>query len=138
MESVASRQRFDGAGVPDSTCRRKMARTALANLSSKFGPENPELKALREENRKVSDQIADRVQGILAGLQVKAEAMKTQMEELYRAVDEAKAMDTELAAKYCPYFEAKRSLENLSRIREAIVLRLEQERIDAALPGHKQ
>ena len=110
----------------------------LANLSSKFGDANAEVKALREENRKVSDQIAERVQAILAGLQVKAEAKKTQMESLLRAVDEAKAKDVELAAKYRPYFEAKRSLENLEKIRDAISLRLEQERLDAALPGRKQ
>src|SRR5438046_8630987 len=110
----------------------------LANLSSKFGDANAEVKALREENRKVSDQIAERVQAILAGLQVKAEAMKTQMESLHLAVAEAKARDVEMAAKFHPYFQAKRSLENLERIREAILLRLEQERIDATLPGRKQ
>ncbi len=108
----------------------------LANLSSKFGDANPEVKGLREENRKVSDQIAERVQGILAGLQVKAEAMKVQIESLYRAVDEAKAKDIDLTAKYRPYFEAKRHLENLERVRDAVALRLEQERIDATLPKH--
>jgi len=71
-------------------------------------------------------------------LQVKAEAMKAQMESLYRAVDEAKARDIEMAAKYRPYFEAKRSLENLKMIRDAILLRLEQERLDATLPKRKQ
>ena len=53
-------------------------------------------------------------------------------------MDEAKSKDAELAAQYRPYFEAKRSLENLLKIRDAISLRLEQERIDATLPKFKQ
>ena len=136
-------QKIINVTVPDEVLTSLLKAKAeteqlLANLSSKFGNENPEIKGLREENRKVSDQIADRVQAILAGLQVKAEVMQTQIESLHRAVDEAKAKDVELAAKYRPYFEAKRSLENLEKIRDAISLRLEQDRLDAALPGRKQ
>ena len=142
-KSEAELQQIINVAVPDEVLTSLLKAKAeneqrLANLSSKFGDANAEVKALREENRKVSDQIADRVQAILAGLQVKAEAKKTQMESLHRAVDEAKAKDVELAAKYRPYFEAKRSLENLEKIRDAISLRLEQERLDAALPGRKQ
>jgi hypothetical protein len=110
----------------------------LANLSTKFGDENPEIKASREASRKINEQIAERVQGLLAGLEVRAAAMKAQMESLDQAVDGAKARELELAAKYRPYFEAKRRLENLEKIRDAIFLRLLQERIDATLPGRKQ
>jgi uncharacterized protein involved in exopolysaccharide biosynthesis len=141
-KSDAELQKIINVAVPDEVLTSLLKAKAeneqrLANLSSKFGDANAEVKGLREENRKVSDQIADRVQAILAGLQVKAEVMQTQIESLYRAVDEAKARDIELAGKYRPYFEAKRRLENLEKIRDAIFLRLEQERMDAALPGRK-
>jgi len=140
-KNEAELQKIMNVAVPDEVLTSLLKAKAeteqrLANLSSKFGDANPEVKGLREENRKVSDQIAERVQGILAGLQVKAEAMKVQIESLYRAVDEAKAKDIDLTAKYRPYFEAKRHLENLERVRDAVALRLEQERIDATLPKH--
>ena len=130
-KSDSELQKIINVTVPDEMLTSLLKAKAeteqrLANLSSKFGPENPEVKGLREEHRKVSDQIAERVQGILEGLNVRAAAMKAQMESLYRAVDEAKARDIDLAAKYRPYFEAKRRLENLEKIRDAILLRLEQ------------
>jgi len=135
-------QKIINVTVPDEVLTSLLKAKAeteqrLANLSSKFGNENPEIKGLREENRKVSDQIAERVQGILSGLEVRVAAMKAQMDSLYQAVEEAKARDIELATKYRPYFEAKRQLENLERIRDAIALRLEQERLDATLPPRK-
>ena len=139
----AELQKIMNVAVPDEVLTSLLKAKAdseqrLANLSSKFGDENAEVKGLREENRKVSDQIALRVQGILSGLEVRAAAMKAQMDSLHLAVDEAKARDIDLAAKYRPYFEAKRRLENLERVRDAIALRLEQERLDATLPGLKQ
>ena len=134
-------QKIINVTVPDEVLTSLLKAKAeteqrLANLSSKFGNENPEIKGLREENRKVSDQIAVRVQGILSGLEVRVAAMKAQMDSLYQAVEEAKAKDIELATKYRPYFEAKRHLENLERVRDAIALRLEQERIDATIPRY--
>ena len=142
-KSQAELQKIINVAVPDEVLTSLLKAKAeseqrLANLSSIFGDATPEIKALREENRKVSDQVAERVQGLLSGLQVRAAAMKAQMDSLRLAVDEAKTEDIELAAKYRPYFEAKRSLENLEKIRDAIALRLEQERIDATLPGRKQ
>ncbi len=142
-KSEAELQQIINVAVPDelltSLLKAKSGNEQrLANLSSKFGPENPEISASREGSRKINEQIAERVQGILAGLQVKAEVMKAQIESLHRAMNEAKTKDAEMVAKFRPYFEARRRLENLERSRDAISLRLEQERIDATLPGLKQ
>ena len=142
-KSEAELQKIINFAVPDEMLTSLLMAKAeneqrLANLSSKFGPENPEIKGLREENRKVSDQIALRVQGILSGLEVRATAMKARMDSLHVAVDEAKTKDAEMVARFRPYFEAKRRLENLERIRDAIALRLAQERIDATIPKRKQ
>ena len=41
--------------------------------------------------------------------------------------------DIDAAISSRPYFQAKRDLENMQIIRERLLLRLEQERIEAAL-----
>src|SRR5205814_1670362 len=50
------------------------------------------------------------------------------------AVDAAKLQDAEKTAQYRPYFEAKRELENLLKVRDAVLLRILQETVDLALP----
>jgi uncharacterized protein involved in exopolysaccharide biosynthesis len=142
-KSEAELQQIINVAVPDevltSLLKAKLENEQrLANLSTKFGEESPEIKASREGSRKINEQIAERVQGILAGLQVQAEAKKSQVESLAQVVDATKSKDAEMLAKHRPYFEAKRRLENTKKIRDAILLRLEQERIDAALPKFKR
>jgi len=64
--------------------------------------------------------------------------MKAQVDSLQLAVADAKTKEAELLGKFRPYFEAKRRLENMEKVRDAILLRLEQERIDAAVPKFKE
>jgi hypothetical protein len=72
------------------------------------------------------------VEGILDGLRVKTDAMKAQVKSLEEFVNEARERDYELTKKYQPYDRAKRELENLQKIRDAVKLRLLQEEVEAA------
>ncbi len=102
----------------------------LASKSTVYGPESPEIKQLAAMNNKVNE----RIDGMLSGLEVTVAAKKAQLDSLAQAVDAAKTNDVERTALYRPYFEAKLRLENLQKIMDAVVLRIEQERIDATIP----
>ena len=111
--------------------------TTEANLASKatvYGPENPEIKQGAALQVDLNNKVNERIDGMLSGLEVTVAAKKAQLDSLAQAVDSAKTNDVERAALYRPYFEAKRRLENLQKIMDAVVLRIEQERIDATIP----
>ena len=111
--------------------------TTEATLKSKstvYGPESPEIKQLAAMQVDLDNKVKDRIDGMLSGLEVKVAATKAQLGSLAQAVDSAKTNDVERTALYRPYFESKRRLENLQKIMDAVVLRIEQERIDATLP----
>ncbi len=111
--------------------------TTEATLKSKstvYGPESPEIKQLAAMQVDLDNKVKDRIDGMLSGLEVNVAAKKAQLDSLAQAVDSAKTNDVERTALYRPYFESKRRLENLQKIMDAVVLRIEQERIDATLP----
>ena len=111
--------------------------TTEANLASKatvYGPESPEIKQVAAMQVDLNNKVNERIEGMLSGLEVNVAAKKAQLDSLAQAVDAAKTNDVERTALYRPYFEAKRRLENLQKIMDAVVLRIEQERIDATIP----
>ena len=107
----------------------------VANLLAKFGADHPELKPEKEMNEKIHEQINRRVEGIMSGLQLRANVARAQITSLRKAELEISAENAASAAEYRGYFEAKRELENLMRIRDAIRFRILQEVVDAAAPG---
>jgi len=106
----------------------------LASKSTVYGPENLEIKQLAAMQVDLNNKVNERIDGMLSGLEVNVSAKKAQLDSLAQAVDSAKTNDVERTALYRPYFEAKRRLENLQKIMDAVVLRIVQEQIDATLP----
>jgi len=106
----------------------------LAKLSQSLGQENMELKSLAAMKSTLNSNINDRIDGILAGLKVKEIATKAQLDGLATAVDDAKKKDVAMTESYRPYFLQKRELENKQKVRDAVILRILQETVDAALP----
>jgi capsular exopolysaccharide synthesis family protein len=108
--------------------------STLAKLRETLGPSNPEFKSLAAMQADLDQKVNDRIDGILSGLEVKVSASKAQVDVLAQAVRDAKERDAEATAAYRPYFEAKRELENLLKVRDAVLLRVLQETVDLALP----
>ena len=106
----------------------------LAKLKETHGPEHPEFKSVAAMQSKLDNQVNDRIAGMLEGMEVQVAAAKAQLDSLVHTVDAAKTNDVETTSQYRPYFEAKRELENLMRIRDAVQLRVIQETVDKALP----
>jgi len=106
----------------------------LAQLKQTLGPENVELKSWAAMQADLSTKVNERVEGILSGLEVRVAAAKAQLGSLADEVQAAKRKDAEMTEQYRPYFMAKRELDNLQRVRDAVILRILQETVDAKLP----
>ncbi len=100
----------------------------LAKLRETVGPDNPEFKSVVAMHGDLDKKVSERIEGILSGLQVKVAATKAQMESIAQAVNEVRKSDAVSTANYRPYFQAKRDLESLQKVRDALYLKmLEQE-----------
>jgi capsular exopolysaccharide synthesis family protein len=109
-------------------------RQQLTALLKELTPEHTEVKKAQAIVDLVEGQLDEKIDGILLGLQANAETAKAKLDEIERQVREARANENALAAKYRPYFDAKRKLENKLRITEALSLRIAAEIIETAQP----
>jgi polysaccharide biosynthesis transport protein len=80
------------------------------------------------------NQIKDRVNGIMLGLDAKVLALSNSLDDLEQRVKQATTNDVEQANRTRPYFEAKRELEELQRFRQVLDIKIASEKIDVELP----
>ena len=106
----------------------------LANHSIDLGEEHPRIKGLEKVVATLEQQIDNRIQGVLAGLELKVRSAFAQVEQLQRDVTDAKKRESDMRKKGRNYFDAKRALANKTRIRDTILFRVMQEKVDLALP----
>ena len=106
----------------------------LANQSIDLGDEHPRIKGLKKVVDTLEGQINDRIKGILAGLELRVQSSKAQVEQLQRDVEDAKKRESDMREQGREYFNAKRELANTTRIRDTILLRVMQEEVDLELP----
>ena len=106
----------------------------LANHSIDLGDQHPRIKGLKKVVATLEVQIDDRIQGVLAGLELRVKSSKAQVEQLERDVAEAKQRESDMREKGREYFDAKRELSNTTRIRDTILFRIMQEEVDLELP----
>lgn len=106
---------------------------ALASFKIELTPEHVEMKQALALQSKITEQINQRMDGVLAGIRAMAAAARAQFELSEKQIEAAKKNDLEAQMIFQPYFETKRRLETQKRMREAIAMRLSQEKIDAAL-----
>ncbi len=110
------------------------AEEKLADLTKTLATDHPEVKQARRVLEQINLQINNRIDGILAELEVRVAAQKAGLEKLQAESEKARKVDAELAIKRCPYYEAKRELDSLQQTVEGLKLRLRQEKLAAALP----
>jgi hypothetical protein len=107
--------------------------TELARFSSEFGPGHPDVQSRKAAMSNLNKQVDTRIQGILSGLSAQVSANAASSAALRKLIEDARQHDAILNEKSVPYFQAKRNLETQQRIRETIMLRILQEKVDAAL-----
>ena len=106
----------------------------LANQRIDLGDQHPRIKGLKEVVTVLEGQIDNRIQGILAGLELRVKSSKAQVDQLKEDVADAKQRESDMREKGREYFDAKRELANTTRIRDTILFRIMQEEVDLALP----
>ena len=106
----------------------------LADLSETHGPDHPDVRRTRKICDTINRQVDERLDGILDGLGARTEAQKASLTQLEQDVDKFALYDQEIAVKRAPYFQLKRDLENYKFIRDRLLARIIQEKVDAALP----
>ena len=114
----------------------KLAQTdqELARVGPDLGKDNPDLKKLEDLRATISNQIDQRIEGLIQGLEVRAAAAESKTKFLANEVETAKHKDAEMSEKYQPYFTAKRDLSLEMQYRNVLMGRILQETADAALP----
>jgi len=106
----------------------------LVAREKQYGPLNVEVissKALVED---LHGKIKSRVSGIMLGLDARVLSLSTSLANLENEVALATTNDIKRANDSRPYFEAKRSLEELQRFRQILDMKIASENIDMELP----
>jgi succinoglycan biosynthesis transport protein ExoP len=106
----------------------------LANYSIDLGNQHPRIKGLKKVVATLEQQIDNRIQGVLAGLELKTGSAQAQVVQLQTDVADAKKRESDMRENGRDYFDAKRELSNTTRIRDTILFRVMQEEVDLALP----
>ncbi|MCL5745151.1 MAG: hypothetical protein M1541_14700, partial [Acidobacteria bacterium] len=106
----------------------------LAKLRQDYADEYPEVKRTIALKNEVENQIHFRLQGMLTGLEKQVIALKARYDEVQRSVEEGRKKVAEETKRARDFSYAKRDLDNEQRIRDALYLRILQERVDANIP----
>jgi capsular exopolysaccharide synthesis family protein len=106
----------------------------LAKVGEVYGVEHPEFRQLAAMQTNIEQNIQLRIDGILKGLELRVDAKRSELDTLETTVTEARQKEAEVTTLYRPYFTKKRELENVQKIRDALLLRVLQEQVDLAIP----
>jgi uncharacterized protein involved in exopolysaccharide biosynthesis/beta-lactamase regulating signal transducer with metallopeptidase domain len=113
------------------------AEQQLAALSKEYGPEHSEVVKVKSQIEVLQRKIQQRTEGIMLGLEARVLSMKNSLDNFEAAVVLAKTNDVAEANRTRPYFEAKRTLDELQRFRSILEMKLASEKIDDSLPRTK-
>jgi succinoglycan biosynthesis transport protein ExoP len=114
-----------------------MAEQNFLKIAADYGKEHPRYAAAKEQVDELNRKVDDRVEGILSGLQVKADAAKAALDDIKKQVDDAREADIEMAQKSAPYYAAKDRLEKLKEWRQKLQDKTGEQRVDKALPTQR-
>ncbi len=103
-------------------------------MTNDYSPENPDVIRVKSMIDEVNQQIDDRVNGIMVGMENNLNTEKAALDTLDSEVESAKDKDREEAVRGQPYWEGKRQLANLEDFHKLLAARIESEKIDLAIP----
>jgi beta-lactamase regulating signal transducer with metallopeptidase domain len=109
------------------------AEQKLEAVNENYAAEHPEVKTAKRMVTLITKQIDERIDGILAGLKVKAASHDSRMKFINSEMDRLKELEVNKRSSYRPFFQAKRDLESLVTIRERLTHRIIQEKVDLAI-----
>jgi serine/threonine protein kinase/uncharacterized protein involved in exopolysaccharide biosynthesis len=110
-----------------------LAEQELARNEQQFGPEHSETLRRRTKLARLHELTDQRVARLIAGLQDSAAAAKEQMTQFAERAAHYGKSANDLEEKRRPLFEKKRDLQELTRLRDLLQLKLAAEKADMTL-----
>ena len=107
---------------------------SLIQMNKDVADTHPSITTAKRQMDDLNRKIRERTDGILKGMELRVASLKVHWESLTSSVQKAKEADVSNAAKTRPYFEAKQRLDELTRFRSILNMKLASEQIDAGIP----
>lgn len=105
-----------------------------AQLRIDRSDDHPEVKAALTQIKNAEQEVEDRIDGVLEGLETLVTMRRESCDELRKAAHEARFEDRALREKARPYFKLKREIETMRKAAESAQARLIDEELEAKLP----
>ena len=106
----------------------------LADARVAYTPEHSEVKRLASILQVVTNQVNERMDGVLVGLKARVESQRSVLEAMAKQVEDARAADITKAIERRPYFLAKRDLETLQILRDKLQTTIIAQEIESKVP----
>jgi capsular exopolysaccharide synthesis family protein len=133
LRDVLPNQVNDGA-LTDLLAKLHEAEQRIATLKIDYAADNLNVTRVQTLIDTLNHQIDDRIAGILSSLDSQVSSKKAALDDLTKSVEDAKAKDMEESAKFQPYYDAKRNLEQLRGMHNLLYSKIEAEKLDAEIP----
>jgi polysaccharide biosynthesis transport protein len=111
-----------------------MAEQRLVLVSKDYGPQHADVIKASSQVEDLNKKVKKRVEGILQGLNERVASLQERLRNLEAEVTLAMSNDIAKAEQSRPYFEKKRELDELTRFRQILFLKIASEKIDTSLP----
>lgn len=112
---------------------RNQAEVELLALRKDFGSEHPNVTRAKTVFDKLTEQVQERIQGILAGVKFKVQNLEQEKQLRVESWQAALKNETDQARKYSAYALARRDLEFERQMRQTLAMKLAQEQAEANL-----
>lgn len=120
--------------LSDLLGRLNGARQEFVQLTNDYALDNVKVQKVQSLINELGQQIDDRVDGLMAGLESEVAAKKAAVDSLSSEVDTAKESDQDQVQKNQPYYDAKHDLEQKRDMNKLLYSKLIAEKVDLSLP----
>ena len=110
------------------------AQQKIATLKIDYAADNLNVTRVQTLIDTLNKQIDDRVAGVLSTLESEVASKRAALDALTNSVEQAKVQDMTESAKFQPYYDAKRSLEQLRGQHSLLYAKIESEKLENASP----
>ncbi len=107
----------------------------LVTLRADHGPEHPDVRRQLTSFAQLHKQIDARIEGLMLGWETLANSRRELMEKIELQLQEAQDRENRDRRNFSVYFNAKRELETMERVRDSLYERYLQEKLELDLAG---
>ena len=127
-------QMVQDSALNDLVSKLNEAKQNYVTLTNDYAPENPKVQRVVSLITELNHEIDDRVDGIMAGLESKVSSTKAALDAYTTEVDDARKKDQVQAEVNQPYYDARRDLDQKSKMHDLLYAKLMTEKVDLTIP----